>query len=207
MVNSNIIQYYKRRLMMLGVNNRVLKLDMSGRPANWISVRESIEYHAMGMVIYELGEHLCTYKGGVNRLNFQRTEISTKSIIGVSGELVRPAAFSNPPSIDNDILFSRDKHVCAYCGDRYPSKNLSREHIHPVSRGGKDIWMNIVTACKSCNHKKANKTLDEANMELLYVPYVPNRYEHFILMNRNILVDQMDYLLQQVPKHSRLWQN
>jgi len=41
-------------------------------------------------------------------------------------------------------------------------------------------------------------------MPLLYVPYVPNRHEHFILRNRRILSDQMEYLLAGVPRSSRL---
>ncbi|MFM1991674.1 MAG: hypothetical protein RJA99_4631 [Pseudomonadota bacterium] len=42
-------------------------------------------------------------------------------------------------------------------------------------------------------------------MPLLYVPYVPNRHEAFILANRRILSDQMTFLLAGVPRHSRLW--
>jgi hypothetical protein len=41
-------------------------------------------------------------------------------------------------------------------------------------------------------------------MSLLYVPYAPSRHEHFILRNRRILADQMEYLLAGVPKSSRL---
>jgi hypothetical protein len=42
-------------------------------------------------------------------------------------------------------------------------------------------------------------------MPLLYVPYVPNRHEQFILRNRRILADQMEYLLAGVPRTSRLY--
>ncbi len=64
--------------------------------------------------------------------------------------------------------------------------------------------MNVVTACVLCNNKKDSKTLKEAKMELLYVPYEPNHFESMILQNRNILADQMEYLLSGVPKHSRI---
>jgi 5-methylcytosine-specific restriction endonuclease McrA len=74
----------------------------------------------------------------------------------------------------------------------------------PKSRGGENTWMNCVTACKECNSKKGHKTLKEAGLELLYVPYVPNHFENMILQNRNILADQMEYLLSGVPKHSRV---
>lgn len=41
-------------------------------------------------------------------------------------------------------------------------------------------------------------------MPLLFVPYVPNRFEQLIIENRNCLADQMEFLIQRVPKHSRL---
>jgi hypothetical protein len=41
-------------------------------------------------------------------------------------------------------------------------------------------------------------------MELLYLPYVPSHFENMILQNRNILADQMEYLIAGVPKHSRI---
>ena len=84
-------------------------------------------------------------------------------------------------------------------------RDLSRDHINPVSRGGRDSWMNSVTACRSCNTRKGNRTPEHADMPLLYIPYVPNRHEHFILRNRRILSDQMEYLLAGVPRTSRLF--
>ena len=41
-------------------------------------------------------------------------------------------------------------------------------------------------------------------MELLYLPYVPNRAEFLILSNRQILADQMDFLARHVPAKSRV---
>ena len=64
--------------------------------------------------------------------------------------------------------------------------------------------MNLVTACRACNTRKASRTPEEAKMPLVYLPYVPSRWEDFILANRHILADQMEYLLAKVPAHSRL---
>ena len=75
----------------------------------------------------------------------------------------------------------------------------------PVSRGGRDVWTNTVTACRRCNTTKGCRSPEQSGMPLLYVPYVPNRHEHFILRNRRILADQMEYLLAGVPKSSRLY--
>ena len=46
---------------------------------------------------------------------------------------------------------------------------------------------------------------DEAKMPLLYVPYVPNRHEEFIVTaSRHVLADQMEFLLAGLPRHSRI---
>jgi 5-methylcytosine-specific restriction endonuclease McrA len=181
----------------------VLALDISGVPRQWISYDDAITYHAKNSVAWSLGEVVAKYRGGVQQ-DGSLSYLETPSIIAIRGHGFDMSKRSNVP-LTNKTLFGRDRHVCAYCGDHFSSHHdLSRDHIHPVSKGGLNNWMNVVTACKPCNAEKANKTLEQARMELLYVPYAPNFFEHMILQNRNILADQMDYLLKGVPKHSRL---
>jgi len=67
-------------------------------------------------------------------------------------------------------IFVRDQFTCQYCGRQFDSSELTLDHILPQSRGGKDIWENIVTACRRCNIKKANKTPAEAGVTLLKSP-------------------------------------
>jgi 5-methylcytosine-specific restriction endonuclease McrA len=73
-----------------------------------------------------------------------------------------------------------------------------------MAQKGRDHWMNVVTACKSCNHRKGNRTPEQAHMPLMYAPYVPSLWEDFILRNRRILADQMEFLMAHLPKTSRL---
>jgi 5-methylcytosine-specific restriction endonuclease McrA len=115
-------------------------------------------------------------------------------------------AFSQVPPLNNRELFHRDRYLCAFCGSNLPASKLTRDHVIPFSRGGKDTWMNVVTACRSCNERKSDRTPEMARMELLYLPYVPNRAEYLILTNRRILADQMEFLAQHVPAQSRLHQ-
>lgn len=68
-------------------------------------------------------------------------------------------------------IHNRDNYTCQYCGS---TKNLSVDHILPVSRGGLSTWENTVTACQPCNSKKGNKTPQEANMQLRSIPKKPN---------------------------------
>lgn len=70
-------------------------------------------------------------------------------------------------------VFRRDDHTCQYCCEIFAEKELTLDHVVPVSRGGKKTWENIVTACMKCNQKKANKTPKEARMKLLSQPKIP----------------------------------
>lgn len=181
----------------------VLALDISGIPRQWISNESAITYHAKGAVAWSLGEIVAKFRGGIQKSG-EQSYIETPSIIAIRGHGFDLNKHGHVP-LNSKTLFGRDRHVCAYCGGHFPNyHSLSRDHIHPRSRGGANSWTNLVTACKPCNNKKDNKTLQEARMELLYIPYEPNHFENMILQNRNILADQMDYLLTGVPKHSRI---
>jgi len=70
-------------------------------------------------------------------------------------------------------IFLRDGFRCCYCGDQFSHDQLTLDHVIPVSRGGKDAWNNVVTACKSCNHKKGNYFVEEIGMTLLHRPHRP----------------------------------
>ena len=78
------------------------------------------------------------------------------------------------------------------------------DHIVPESRGGGWTWMNLVTACGGCNGRKADRTPDEAGMPLVYLPYVPSRFEDFLLEGRHIRADVHEWLAARLPKGSRL---
>ena len=108
------------------------------------------------------------------------------------------------PAFTRFNVFLRDAFVCQYCSERHPAHDLTFDHVVPRSRGGRTTWDNVVTACRRCNTRKGSRSPESAGMPLLYVPYVPDRHEHFILRNRRILADQMEYLLAGVPKTSRL---
>ncbi len=72
--------------------------------------------------------------------------------------------------LSRDNIFKRDNHSCAYCES---TKNLTVDHIKPKSKGGKNTWENLITSCFDCNAKKGDKTLEEANMKLLFNPVKP----------------------------------
>jgi hypothetical protein len=182
----------------------ILEVDPAGTPRRWLLVEEAITYHAKCQVAWSIGTIVRTFHGGLSRSTGERSVLSTASIIAIKGSGVFAKAFEREPALVNAALFVRDRQMCAYCGHRLRERELSRDHIVPLSRGGEDRWMNVVTACRSCNSRKDNRTPEAARMPLLYLPYVPNRHEHMILQNRRILADQMEYLMARVPRHSRL---
>lgn len=72
-------------------------------------------------------------------------------------------------------VFARDANHCQYCGRRFPSSELSLDHVIPRSRGGETIWENVVCSCVKCNVKKGGRTPHEAHLHLVRPPVRPKR--------------------------------
>ena len=70
-------------------------------------------------------------------------------------------------------IMLRDNNTCQYCGKRFSIDQLTIDHVIPLSRGGRDTWINVCVACRSCNHKKGNYLLEEIGMNLLSRPHRP----------------------------------
>jgi len=196
----------------------VLKLDRNWVPQEWITVKKAIEHEATDEVIEHLGEKIFVYHGGKNRFTGEQSVVETSSIIVVAGE-PSPRKYRDP-ALTNDSLFKRDLHMCAYCGQVFSKGDLTRDHIHPQNpedsriAKGRDIWMNVVTACKSCNSLKGNilpgQMLPKVNgvqvwgpqgtgrMDPLYLPYVPCKAEHMIMKGKVIQGDQMEFLVKMI---------
>lgn len=186
-------------------SHQILITDSVGMPREWTDYQTAVCYHARGKVLWSIGDTIKTFLGGKN-LHGNVSRIDVAPIIGVIGPLVgREWLERTSMYVEREVLYARDRHVCCYCGHQIKTHLLTIDHVMPKSRGGKNIWMNAVSACKPCNHSKADRTPEEAGMPMLYVPYVPNAQEKFIMKNRNILADQMEFLVERIPKHSRLF--
>ncbi|MFE7318161.1 HNH endonuclease [Streptomyces sp. NPDC057555] len=66
-------------------------------------------------------------------------------------------------------VLARDRHRCAYCGKRATTV----DHVVPRSHGGRDTWLNTVASCAEDNHRKADRTPEQAGMRLLRRPFAP----------------------------------
>jgi hypothetical protein len=171
----------------------ILKLDASGQPVAWIRWQSAVTLYARDRVCWEAGEERFQVLGGTCALTGLRSSFEIGSIIAVADRTRKFA--SGTPLLTNKTLFQRDRNLCLYCGNQFPTSMLTRDHVVPASRGGESVWENCVTACERCNHRKADRTPEEANMKLLAIPYTPNLAEYLILSNRRILADQMEFLL------------
>ena len=189
---------------MAGEIPLILTLDNHGVPHRWVTWQQACFYYAKNLVAWTLGEREFVFHGGISRATGARSSITARSIIAIKGKAMAMKGFNQVPPLNNRELFRRDRHICAYCGGEFGFLKLTRDHIRPVSRGGRDTWMNVVTACRSCNGIKRNRVPEESGLELLYAPYVPNKAEYLILTNRKILADQMEFLVQHVSSHSRV---
>jgi 5-methylcytosine-specific restriction endonuclease McrA len=72
-------------------------------------------------------------------------------------------------------IFARDTNRCQYCGKKFPTSELSLDHVIPRSRGGETNWENVVCSCVKCNVRKGGRTPQEANMHLIKQPVKPKR--------------------------------
>lgn len=183
---------------------RILRLNKAGQPIDWLQWQEAVCLHSRDLILWTLGETIFSIRGGFNRDSGDRTIVELPSIIACGGDkLGRPRV---KPPLTNRALFERDNNQCLYCGAFFEPRDLTRDHIVPTSRGGRDAWENVVAACRRCNQHKGNRLLEEVNMELLALPYRPNSAEYLALVNSHrILPDQADFLSKQFSSNCR-WQ-
>lgn len=184
---------------------RILRVNVAGQPVEWVTWQEAVCLYARELVVWTLGASIMTVRGGHSRVDGSRTELELHSIIACDGRVFQPVR-SRPP-LTNQALFRRDRNLCMYCAREHPDGELTRDHVVPKSRGGGDVWENVVAACKRCNHHKGDRLLENIEMDLIALPYTPNLAEYLALTNSGrILGDQMDFLMAQFGKNSRLLQ-
>ncbi len=180
-----------------------LLLNRGTRPIAWASWQELVILQCRGLIDYPLGEVIYQIRGGYNRETGNRSLVEVPSI-AVVNEIQHPGDRVPLPRRENRELYQRDRWLCLYCGRSCDSRELSRDHVRPLSRGGEDRWENVATACRRCNRLKGGRLPEEASMPLLAVPYAPVHAEWMVLTGRNIRGDQMEILQVHLPRSSPL---
>ena len=127
------------------ISQQVLRTDVAGMPLEWIDYREAVRLYHNEQVAYACGQTLYTVFGGYNACTGNRSHIEVNSIIATEGTGQGLAFVRDQyvPPLNNRTLFKRDANLCLYCGMRYMTRDLTRDHIRPISRGGRDDWSNV----------------------------------------------------------------
>ncbi|WP_288131246.1 HNH endonuclease [Microbulbifer sp.] len=176
---------------------KVLCVSLTSIPLRWVSWKRAAHYGSQAMVEWIMGREAIGVSGPAKKYIIP-------TIIAIRGA-ERNSYFKSTIPLTNENLFKRDAHICMYCGENFPRKKLTRDHIKPQCLGGKTIWTNLVCCCVHCNNKKADAPNPEAaGMKLIATPYTPNRVESLILSNHKILGDQMAFLQSHLARTSRL---
>ena len=188
------------------LSQQVLRTDVAGMPLEWIDYKEAVRLYHADQVAYSCGTRLYTVFGGYSALSGARSSVDVSSIVATHGTSQGLAFIRDQyvPPLNNRTLFKRDANICLYCAIRFQTRDLTRDHITPLSKGGKDTWNNVATACRRCNNHKGGRTPEQALMQLIAVPFTPTYAEYIYLKGRRVLADQMQYLLAHIPRTSPL---
>jgi len=154
------------------INSPILVLNSNYLPINITSFKKAFKlvYKGKAEVVLE-GED--TYL-----ISSIKTKFKKPSIIRLIYNVNVPY---RKVILSKENIFKRDNFTCAYCG-RF--RDLTVDHIFPKSKGGKDSWDNLISACQKCNSKKGDRTLEQAGMKLLFKPYKPSPLHFMCEANR-----------------------
>ena len=97
----------------------------------------------------------------------ERTTIAGPLVIRL--RYVVKVPFNRGTAMSRRAIFARDEHRCGYCG----AAADSIDHVMPRSRGGQNVWENVIAACRPCNLHKRDRTPHEAGMILAKTPHTP----------------------------------
>lgn len=61
-------------------------------------------------------------------------------------------------------VFKRDSFKCQYCGKNAPDVVLEVDHITPVSKGGGNSLINLLTSCFDCNRGKGKREINDRDV-------------------------------------------
>lgn len=141
----------------------VLVLNATYEPIHVCHVRRAIALLYSGVAVCE--------EEGNGIVRSPSTELRVPDVIRLKRYVKIP---TRQRSFSRKHVFMRDNYICQYCEATPPLSELTVDHVHPRSKGGKYTWENVVTSCKSCNSKKADRPLYETGMSLIKQPKAPS---------------------------------
>jgi len=98
--------------------------------------------------------------------------------------------FNRSTAMSRRAIFARDEHRCGYCGG--PADSI--DHVMPRSRGGLNVWENVIAACRPCNLAKRDRTPEEAGMRLSKKPRAPRELSWIVFSVPRVPEEWKPYL-------------
>jgi 5-methylcytosine-specific restriction endonuclease McrA len=163
------------------MNANVLVLNQDYQPLSVCSLQRS-----MKLIFLEKAELL--HDDPAKKLRTTREQFDFPSVIRLRRYISLP--YTKVVLTRRNVM-RRDNFKCQYCAKK---SKLTIDHVFPKSRGGKDTWENLTTACDKCNVKKGNRTPKEAQMPLLSEPYRPIPITFFRDINGGVQEPWKPYL-------------
>lgn len=164
----------------MGTMSRVLVLNASYEPINVCTVRR-----AAVLVLKQRAEILEHSQWALHAESLTMPRPVVIRLI----TYVRIPRDAHSRKITRRAIFARDQWTCQYCGNERGT--LTIDHVIPRSRGGGHSWENLVSACRTCNHRKGGKTLAEARLRLRREPTEPRAGRYYSIQRAiNSSVDE-----------------
>jgi 5-methylcytosine-specific restriction endonuclease McrA len=140
---------------------RVLLLNITYEPLTTVGL-----HRAVGLVLGEKAEIVHNEISGLV-LHSASVKLAVPSVIRLCRYVRIP--HRNRVPLTRAALMRRDNYLCGYCG----SAADTIDHVVPRSRGGAHIWENCVASCTRCNHRKADRLIEELGWKLRWDPHAP----------------------------------
>ena len=156
-------------------------LNHNYEPLNVCQIRRAIV-----LILNGKAEVLETDSGVIRSPSFS---MISPSVIRLAHLVRRPRSQAK---LTRKRVFVRDRHTCQYCGKH--TWELTLDHVIPRHKGGEHAWGNVVSACKTCNQKKASYTPKEAGMKLLKKPCQPSLTSDYCIYHLHIPEEWQKYL-------------
>lgn len=163
---------------------RTLMLNVNWEPLHILDARR-----ALVLVLMDKAE---VVENSNSVVHSQHLKMNLPSIVRLQRYVSPPRRGRSIPLTRRTVV-ARDGGKCAYCG----GIATTIDHIEPRSKGGPHSWENVVAACEPCNHRKRDRTPEQAKMPLLHQPSRP-RGAHARLLLYSVDPAWEPYLLQSV---------
>lgn len=156
---------------------KTLVLNADYTPFDIVSYRQSIVMLYVTGTVYALDYYSRKIKDSKDREYPVPAVVVLKSYVDSS----------NKTAPYNKLnVYARDRFVCQYCFEKVSREEATIDHVIPRSKWNKlgkngscTCFENVVTSCKKCNYKKADKTPEEAGMKLNITPKKMTRAKAF----------------------------